>query len=453
MAASMGKFVFFFFIYFSSVFLVISGSFRKDIYSTKTAYSWVYDTNKNVDLNEQMSTKFGNKTCAAVNVQAFLRHGARYPGYKDIRKMTALHEKLKLTVKSPEYPFLRKWENDFPESEEKQLVDEGEEEQYLLGQRFGKRLLQLYGDSMKNVKFISSSKDRCTESALSFYEGLTEIVLHEAFDDLKPIINDEILRFHTKCGKFIEEVENDRSHMKFHKKFKISSEMNNVVDRVRKRLGVEHATLNAGELKLIYFWCTFEMIILEKDDWCHLLTDEDREVIEYHNDLKQYWKKAYGHPVIAEMACPLMTEIFGALDKVIASQLNNRNQRGNVATFYFGHTESLAPLYAALGLFNDTSPLLDSNFHEMKDRVFKSSRILPFSANIAMVLYKCDYETEPEPSVNDFVLRFYVNEEPVIVPACGDYVCSYSKVRDMYTHHVDRCDFENVCRTKVHDEL
>ena len=42
----------------------------------------------------------------------------------------------------------------------------------------------------------------------------------------------------------------------------------------------------AGELKLIYFWCTFEMIILEKDDWCHILTEEDRQIIEYHNDLK-----------------------------------------------------------------------------------------------------------------------------------------------------------------------
>ena len=42
----------------------------------------------------------------------------------------------------------------------------------------------------------------------------------------------------------------------------------------------------AGELKLIYFLCTFEMIILEKDDWCQLLTDEEREILEYHNDMK-----------------------------------------------------------------------------------------------------------------------------------------------------------------------
>lgn len=123
--------------------------------------------------------------------------------------------------------------------------------------------------------------------------------------------------------------------------------------------------------------------------------------------------------------------------------------RGNVATFYFGHAETLAPLYAALGLFNDTSPLLDTNFHDMKNRVFKSSRILPFSANLAMVLYKCDTES----SDTDFGIRFYVNEEPLIIPACGDYVCSYEQVRDIYSQHVDQCHFDNICRTNVHDEL
>ena len=36
----------------------------------------------------------------------------------------------------------------------------------------------------------------------------------------------------------------------------------------------------------MYFLCTFEMIIFERDDWCQLLIDEDREILEYHNDMK-----------------------------------------------------------------------------------------------------------------------------------------------------------------------
>ena len=70
-----------------------------------------------------------------------------------------------------------------------------------------------------------------------------------------------------------------------------------------------------------------------------------------------------------------------------------------------------------------------------------------------MVLYKCDYQDEPQPSIEDFVVRFYVNEQAVTVPACGDYVCSYKQVREMYTRLVDQCDFDQFCRNKKHDEL
>lgn len=254
MAAPLQKFIYILFFHFSLIFVVLAASFRRDVFSTKTAYSWVYDISKNVDENEHMTTKFGSKHCVAVNAQVFLRHGARYPGYKDIRKMTALHEKLKLTLKNSEFKFIYDWENQFPESEEKQLVDEGEDEHYELGQRFGKRFANLYGESIKNVKFISSSKDRCKESALAFYEGLTEVVLHEAYDDLKPIIKDDILRFHTVCDRFIEEVEKNRTHMIYHKKFKISNEMKSVVDRVQKRLGLEHTALDAGIYFRKYFY-------------------------------------------------------------------------------------------------------------------------------------------------------------------------------------------------------
>ena len=131
--------------------------------------------------------------------------------------------------------------------------------------------------------------------------------------------------------------------------------------------------------------------------------------------------------------------------------------RGDVATFYFGHAETLAPLYASLGLFNDSAPLLATNYDQMKQRKFKSSQILPFSANIALVLYDCNNglgsQTSPA-SEDNFVLRVFVNEQDVIIPACNDYVCRYQDVRDSYKHHVDHCNFESSCSLKnKHDEL
>ena len=92
----------------------------------------------------------------------------------------------------------------------------------------------------------------------------------------------------------------------------------------------------------------------------------------------------------------------------------------------------------------------------MKNRKFKSSQILPFSGNIALILYDCNNgvgSQNSEPSSDKFVLRVYVNEQPQVIPACDDYVCRYNDVRDSYKHHVDHCDFHSSCKLTKHDEL
>ena len=284
-----------------SILLLFTIGMKRDVFSTKTSYHWVQDPNKMVSDNEYMFTTFeetgsrhigadnqyvqesfgqvpedktwgrrGNdlkhiphktkgkgkeKSCTAMRLEAMLRHGARQPGYKDIRKMTELHQKLKITVTSKDYPFLETWENHFPEIEEKNLVDIGEDEQYTIGLRYGKRLKKMFGDNISRVRFVSSSKDRAKESALALYEGLTEIMLQEAHDNLKPEIRDDLLRFHTVCGKFIDTVENNRTYLREYIKFKTSPLMQQVSEGVAKRLGMEHARLDAG--KNMFFFLVF----------------------------------------------------------------------------------------------------------------------------------------------------------------------------------------------------
>ena len=220
MAASMNFHVAEVFCILFSILLLFTIGMKRDVFSTKTSYHWVQDPNKMVSDNEYMFTTFEEKSCTAVRLEAMLRHGARQPGYKDIRKMTELHQKLKITVTSKDYPFLGTWENHFPEIEEKNLVDIGEDEQYTIGLRYGKRLKKMFGDNISRVRFVSSSKDRAKESALALYEGLTEIMLQEAHDNLKPEIRDDLLRFHTVCGKFIDTVENNRTYLREYIKFK-----------------------------------------------------------------------------------------------------------------------------------------------------------------------------------------------------------------------------------------
>lgn len=124
-----------------------------------------------------------------------------------------------------------------------------------------------------------------------------------------------------------------------------------------------------------------------------------------------------------------------------------------VGVLRFGHAETLAPLYAGLGLFNDTEKLLRSNFKNHINRKFQAGKILPFSANIAFALFECDSENEAdaEDDIEDsFYLKILVNEEPVEIPACGKTVCSYKQVKKYYQNFIN-CDYESICSAKKND--
>ena len=39
------------------------------------------------------------------------------------------------------------------------------------------------------------------------------------------------------------------------------------------------------------------------------------QVMEYANDLKQYWKRGYGHEINGKSSCVLFHDLFSRLDK------------------------------------------------------------------------------------------------------------------------------------------
>ena len=124
--------------------------------------------------------------------------------------------------------------------------------------------------------------------------------------------------------------------------------------------------------------------------------------------------------------------------------------------FAFGHAETVGPLMAALGLFNDSEPLRADNFAKHADRKFKTSEILPFSANVMFVLYECVPDDQHQTryfSTNNFFLKLYVNEVARQIPGCEELHCPYRTVRDWYQAQVDECDFKKVCENNVKDEL
>jgi hypothetical protein len=66
-------------------------------------------------------------------------------------------------------------------------------------------------------------------------------------------------------------------------------------------------------------------------------------------------------------------------------------------------------------------------------------------------LYQCEAsEFDPEEM---YVVRLFVNEEPVVIPACGKDICKYSDFVKHYEKFVD-CNYSDICENKKeHDEL
>lgn len=107
----------------------------------------------------------------------------------------------------------------------------------------------------------------------------------------------------------------------------------------------------------------------------------------------------------------------------------------------FGHAETVLPIVTAFGLSNNSKPLLADNYHLNKDRKYKESLIAPFSANIAIALYRCSVS-------NDHVIKIFLNEAEVTIPACGQNICTYSDFKSFY-NSLANCNFDKICENST----
>ena len=103
----------------------------------------------------------------------------------------------------------------------------------------------------------------------------------------------------------------------------------------------------------------------------------------------------------------------------------------------FAHTDTILPLYTAFGLFNDSNKLLAENYNKQTNRMFRTSLIAPFSASLGIGLYQCNTSME-------FMVKMFVNEESVVIPACERNICSYTSFKNHYGK-LSNCNFEKIC--------
>lgn len=66
-----------------------------------------------------------------------------------------------------------------------------------------------------------------------------------------------------------------------------------------------------------------------------------------------------------------------------------RDKTGPLGIFYFGHSLNILSIVTRLGIAKDDTPLLSTNFEQMKNRKWRTSFIDPFAANVIAVFYRC----------------------------------------------------------------
>ncbi|XP_029377198.1 multiple inositol polyphosphate phosphatase 1a [Echeneis naucrates] len=384
--------------------------------------------------------------CRQIHLTAVIRHGTRYPTSKNVKKMQKLYQLVKSRA-SGQAGWLREilgeWRMWYTEDMDGRLVQKGVSDHKHLAVRLSKLFPSLISEEKLRggfIKFITSSKHRCVNSTLSFKAGLTELwdIRDKEFDHA---VNDALMRFFDACTRFVQEVDNNPSALTEVDKFKQGPEMWRVQQKIADRLQVPYSTVTADMAEAAFYLCAYEFAIKTVNSpWCRLFDEVDAQVMEYANDLKQFWKRSYGHDINSKSSCILFHDVFSRLDKA-ADENQSGQQVSEAVTVQIGHAETILPLLTLLGFFKDSNPLTSTNYATQAQRSFRTSRMLPYAANLLLVLYDC--------GGGDLRLQPLLNEKPVTFPGLTEQQASmplYQDVKERYRELLQGCDFETECQ-------
>ncbi|XP_029933862.1 multiple inositol polyphosphate phosphatase 1b isoform X2 [Myripristis murdjan] len=381
-----------------------------------------------------------SERCRPVFLSAVIRHGSRYPTVKNIRRIRRLYELVRAEAASPA-AWLEEirsgWDMWYTDDMDGQLVEKGRSDLRNLARRLAALLPSLLSEEnlrRRRIRFLSSSKHRCLASMEAFQEGLH---LHWGATDVgfQHVVNDELMRFFERCRGYVDGVENNRSALVEVEKFKGGEEMEAVRRRMAERLGLPPHRLTPDLVEAAFFLCSYEFSIRSLNSpWCFLFDENDAKVLEYKSDLKQFWKRAHGHQINSRSSCALLQDVFRELQAAGA-----RSDGPGSASIQLGHAETLLPLLALLGLYRDPAPPAAHNYHTQHGRSFRTSRIVPYAANLLFVLYDC------RPAAR---LQLLLNESPVRFPGLQEDAPLLRDVLAAYRHLLDGCDVDKECEVK-----
>lgn len=151
---------------------------------------------------------------------------------------------------------------------------------------------------------------------------------------------------------------------------------------VSKRLGFRN-NLTEEEIELMYNLCRFEKSWFpdQFSPWCSVFKKPDLLILEYFEDLNQYYKTGYSHEYNPKIGCLPLRHMMETFKKTVASNIPKPRVIG-----LFSHDTMLGLVFTALRYGMDDTLLKGSEMNP--NRKYRTSLHAPFSGNIAVVLHK-----------------------------------------------------------------
>ncbi|XP_069969884.1 multiple inositol polyphosphate phosphatase 1 [Penaeus vannamei] len=391
--------------------------------------------------------------CAAKQIWLLNRHGTRYPTGNDMgqlydvlpgmsQRIVQNHNQGRGCLAKESLDQLSDWFPSYGIREKEQLHEMGYEEQFALGEYWRDMFPHLNNVSYDPQKFKIefTVKNRTGQSAYHFLRGMFGDDAIGTIELPEPYSPNFILRAYKSCPRWLKEVyKNEETTYKERRLFTQGEIFQSTLHAVSSRLGFMHP-LTPKELEAIYDECRYEMAWWPKQEsaWCMPFTSYDFEVMEYHQDLKYYYEDSYGTPLNSETACRTYNDLYSHFRTTI-SQEEAKPQ----GIFYFAHDKTILKVLARIGLFRPSEHLRHDNFAEMRNRVWRSSFVSPFSANIVFVLYQCGMQ---------FKVGTFFEGQPTPLPElCTGVACHWKELQPWLHENYQTCDLSQICM--MHDEL
>jgi hypothetical protein len=199
-----------------------------------------------------------------------------------------------------------------------------------------------------------------------------------------------------------------------------------ITDRLNE--GLPGANITMKETIYIMDLCPFNTvanILGYLSPFCDLFTETEWKAYDYYQSLGKYYGYSWGNPLGATQGVGFTNELIARLTNTLVHDHTSTNHTlddststfpvGNQTVLYadFSHDNDLTGIFSAMGLYNETSPLLNTTVQSVRDlKGYSASWTVPFAARAYFEKMSCVGASE------EFV-RIIVNDRVLPLKTCG----------------------------------